>query len=148
MALQHRFVIGQGHGLRAKAHLLPGEDILLLRRRGGPVPQLQRLHILGQDPLALGVGPEIGIRRRLGVDPHAGPGVALLFDLLHAGAAALAESALHPLYTVAHQQIDHALRQAQIVRQSQQDPHVRGGQLFAQLHLHLPGEGLERLAVL
>ncbi|CAN4008849.1 3-hydroxyacyl-ACP dehydratase FabZ, partial [Dysosmobacter welbionis] len=40
MALQHRFVIGQGHGLRAKAHLLPGEDVLLLRRRGGPVPQL------------------------------------------------------------------------------------------------------------
>ena len=47
-----------------------------------------------------------------------------------------------------HQQIDHVRRQAQIVRQSQQHPHIRGGEALAQLLFHLRRQQPEFLAAL
>ena len=56
--------------------------------------------------------------------------------------------ALHPLHTMAHQQVDHIGGQAQIVVQAKQDTDVRCGQLLAQLLLHLGGQIAELHAAL
>ena len=137
MAPEHGPVVGQGHRLRRKAPVQPLQKILLLRRGGGTVPQLQRTHIRGHPLLALGVLAQVGGGPLLGVQSPAGPGVALLLDLAHGGPAAGAVLAGGALGAVAHQQEDHVRRQAQIVVKAQQHGKVRGGQALAQLPLHL-----------
>ena len=134
-AAQHGLVVGDGHRLRREAHVLPGGEILLLRRGGQPLRQVQRLHVAGEGPLALGVPAEVGVHGLLAVDAEAGPGVALPLDLPHPGAAA-AGAVLGALHAVADQLVDHVCGQPQVIAEPQKGRHVRRRQLLAHPLLH------------
>ena len=145
LTLEDGLVVGPLDGRVLKAHGGPGEQVLLLAGGGGPVPQPQQGHEPGQGlPLALAV-PDVGGGPVLVHEAQAGPGVALPLDLPQGGPAAGAVALGGPLAAVAHQQEDHVRGQAHIVVQPQQGPHVRGGELLAQLLLHRPGQGPELL---
>ena len=113
--IKYRFVIGQRHRIRGKSHVDPVQYIALLAVHRRPVSQLQHLHVGGGLFQLTGIVAEIAPGTVLIADAKTHPIGPLLFDLPQGGPAAGAETAGRSLNAVAHQQIDHIHRQAQIV---------------------------------
>ena len=104
---------------------------------------MQHLHVGGGLFQLAGIVAEIAPGTVLIADAKTHPIGPLLFDLPQGGPAAGAETAGRPLNAVAHQQIDHIHRQAQIVIEPRQDLQIGRFQPFAQPLLHLRHQHLK-----
>ena len=137
LLIKHRLVVGQCHRLRGEALVHPVGDVALFALHRAAVAQTQHLHIPAHGGAADVPVPQILGGALLIEKAPLRPVVALLLDLAEGGPPSGAVALLGTGDTVAHQQIDHIRRKAQIVIQSRQDLQVRRFQALAQLLLRL-----------
>ena len=137
MALEHGFVIGNGHRFRRKAHFRPGAEVLFLTLNGAALTEPQHAHILREAAARLSSFSEVGVRGGKGKQIQPRPEVAFLLHLPHGGGLPRPELLLLALGTVVDQQKNHVCGKTQKVVQAQKLAKRRLAEP-AKLALHLP----------